>query len=151
MFVGASVSEREKATFKAVHYTTTDFCGSGASVVASEMLGYGQKVAHDDGKSLDARSNASSIPQFPGEHPLSHEAALYKDQLEARLADRGLLAVAQGHPPPATLTIVDTDLSALPALPVAHRDHQRRLETRTRITAQNTANAESRYNLTMRA
>ena len=115
------------------------------------MSGYGQKTSHDDGKSLEARPNVSSIPQFPGEHPLSHEAALYKDQLEARLADRGLLAVAQGHPPPATLTIVDTDLTALPALPVGDRDYQRRLETRTKITAHNTANAESRYNLTMRA
>ena len=49
-------------------------------------------------KSEDATGDME-FPQFPGEDFLAHAATLYLEQADARLAGRGLLAVAQGHAP----------------------------------------------------
>ena len=91
-----------------------------------------------------AALGVGDFPQFPGEDFLAHAATQFQEQAEARLANRGLLAVAEGHPPTAVKCIVDVDLTALPELPPSHRDYHRRLESRTKVEAQNTANAEKR-------
>ena len=64
----------------------------------------------------------ADLPAFPGEDFLAHDAVAWKEKAEARLAGRKLLAVAQGHTPPAVQWIKDTDLSQLPSLPVDHRE-----------------------------
>ena len=98
------------------------------------------------------KHTASGVfPQFPGEDFLAHAGTQYKEQAEARLASRSLLAVAQGDYPPSVKSIVDVDLDSLPELPVDHRDYTRRQETRIKIQTQNAANAEKRYDLLMTA
>ena len=98
------------------------------------------------------KHTASGVfPQFPGEDFLAHAGTQYKEQAEARLASRSLLAVAQGDYPPSVKSIVDVDLDSLPELPVGHRDYTRRQETRIKIQTQNAANAEKRYDLLMTA
>ena len=45
----------------------------------------------------------------------AHAATQYKEAMDARLAGRGLLAVANGGYPNAVRAIVDIDLTRLPA------------------------------------
>ena len=68
------------------------------------------------------------FPQFPGEDFLAHAATLYLEQAEARLAGRGLLAVAQGHPPANVQRIVDESLDDLPLLDATHKDYVSEVE-----------------------
>ena len=86
-------------------------------------------------------SNKDDIPQYPGEDVHAHAATQYREAVEARLATRGLLVVANGGMPATATAIVDVDLSRLPMLPVTDRDYSRRLETRIKIEAANSANA----------
>ena len=88
---------------------------------------------------------------FPGETPLRHEAHIWLESAEARLAAKGLLTVANGGQYAAARQIVDIPLNDLPALPAEHRDYERRNEVRIRIGIENQKNAEKRYELTMRA
>ncbi len=97
------------------------------------------------------KGNVTKFPIFPGENFLAHAGAQYLENAETAFALRGLLAAAQGQPPESTASIVDIDLATLPELPVAHRDHERRKESRIRVAAQNQANAARRYSLTMTA
>eukprot|EP00966_Prymnesium_polylepis_P258023 5960107-Prymnesium_polylepis.4 len=95
------------------------------------------------------RSDDTDFPQFPGEDFLAHTAEQYREVAEARLATRHLLAVAEGYPPASIKSIIDVDLSKLPSLPADNRDYQCREETRIKIMAQNQANAEKRFTMTM--
>ena len=107
-------------------------------------------AAVSGGKDPDkADLDTSSFPQFPGENFLAHEATQYKEQAEARFAQRQLLAVAQGFDPPSATSIVDVNLDELPELHESHRDHHRRHEARIKIMAQNKSNAEKRFQLVM--
>ena len=99
-------------------------------------------------ESSDAKAR-QDYPQFPGEEFLSHTAAVYQEQMEARFASRGILASAQGFESEAAKAIVDIDLNQLPALPASHRDHERRNEARIKYAAQNKANARKRFTITM--
>ncbi|KAL1508545.1 hypothetical protein AB1Y20_004644 [Prymnesium parvum] len=73
---------------------------------------------------LDSTSTGDlTLPKFPGETPLRHEAQEWLETAEAKLAARGLLAVANGGEPAATRQIVDVPLDALPELPADHRGH----------------------------
>ena len=100
---------------------------------------------------VTSSSKELSLPDFPGEDFLAHAGTQWLESAEAKLAGKQLLAVAQGHEPPAVKCIVDIDLSELPTLPTSHRDHDRREETRIKVKAQNKANAEKRLNLTLTA
>lgn len=101
---------------------------------------------------LDSTSTGDlTLPKFPGETPLRHEAQEWLETAEAKLAARGLLAVANGGEPAATRQIVDVPLDALPELPADHRDYERRLETRIRMQIENQKNKEKRFQLTMAA
>ena len=79
---------------------------------------------------VTSSSKELSLPDFPGEDFLAHAGTQWLESAEAKLAGKQLLAVAQGHEPPAVKCIVDIDLSELPTLPTSHRDHDRREETR---------------------
>jgi hypothetical protein len=93
-------------------------------------------------------TSSADLPQFPGDQDvLAHVATAYRNAAEARLASRGLLAVAQGGMPPAAAQIIDVDLTELPELPADHRDHNRRKESRIRIIATNRANDVKRKQL----
>jgi hypothetical protein len=81
----------------------------------------------------------------------AHAGQQYREQAEARFASLGLLAVANGQPHANVRAIVDVDLADVPALPVGHRDDERRMETRTKIKAQNQANEERRFTIQMDA
>ena len=96
-------------------------------------------------------SGIDDFPQFPGEDFHQHAGALYKEQAEARLGGRGLLAVANGGIPAEAERIVDVDLSDIPELPAAHKDYHRRLELRIKVASANRANDIARYQTTMRA
>ena len=69
----------------------------------------------------------------------------------AKLGDLKLLAVANGRDHPTAACIVDVDLATLPELPPEHRDYSRRVETRSRMIAQNESNDRKRYTITMDA
>ena len=71
--------------------------------------------------------------------------------MDARLAGRGLLVVANGGQPNAAKSIVDIDLTRLPPLPETHRDYSRRQEARIKIEATNAANAQKRIQLMLEA
>ena len=105
----------------------------------------------DKSKNHQNSTSEFELPQFPGEDFLAHAAAQWKEQAEARLAKRHLLTVAHGQEPASAKCIIDVDLTALPMLPVGHREYHRRMETRIKTETQNTANAEKRYTITMEA
>ena len=95
---------------------------------------------------MTEKHTASGVfPTFPGEDFLAHAGSQYKEQAEARLAARSLLAVAQGDYPPSVKSIVDVDLSTLPELPYqwsivtirADRRHALRSWRRTQPTVRN--------------
>ena len=100
------------------------------------------------GKSSTLFETSTDLPQFPGDQDvLAHVATTFRNAAEARLASRGLLAVAQGGMPPAAAQIINVDLAELPELPVDHRDHNRRKETRIRTITANKANDVKRKQL----
>ena len=101
--------------------------------------------------SKNATADVYSFPQYPGEDCLAHAATQFIEAAEARLATRSLLSVAQGDEPPSVKCIIDVDLSELPELPPEHRDYHRRMDTRSKIKAQNRANDQKRFQLTMEA
>ncbi|KAL1524300.1 hypothetical protein AB1Y20_019203 [Prymnesium parvum] len=63
---------------------------------ASHALG----SAHDD-QCPPAGGRGLQFPPFPGENPLQHEAQIWLEIAEARLASAGLLVVANGGTPAA--------------------------------------------------
>ena len=89
-------------------------------------------------------NDVANLPAFPGEDFYSHAASAYREQVEARLAELGWLAAAQGLQSEAVKAIVDIDLTRLPELDPADRDYNRRLETRIKLEAQNEANRQRR-------
>ena len=100
------------------------------------------------GKSSTLFNTSTDLPQFPGDQDvLAHVATTFRNAAEARLASRGLLAVAQGGMPPAAAQIINVDLTELPELPVDQRDHNRRKETRIRTITANKANDVKRKQL----
>jgi len=114
---------------------------------ASHALG----SAHDDQCPPAGGRGGLQFPPFPGENPLQHEAHIWLEIAEARLASAGLLIVANGGTPAAARHILDVPLDQLPPLPPDHRDFERRIETRIRIETENRKNAARRYDLTMAA
>ena len=64
------------------------------------------------------------LPQYPGEDVLAHAGQQWLEQAKPRLADAGLLAVAEGHDPPDVECIVDVDLVLLPSLPISHKEYR---------------------------
>ena len=102
-------------------------------------------------KILNKSDSQRSFPVVPGELCLAHAGSQYKEQAETRLANLGLLAVAQGFDPPNVKCIVDVDLDDLPELPHDHKEYQRRHETRIKVKTQNRANAIKRHTLRMEA
>ena len=106
-------------------------------------------MAPDSGTPDKNLEHSAQLPEFPGEEFLAHAGSQWKEHADARLANLKLLAVAMGFPPPSVASIVDIDLASLPPLPIGHRDYERRLEARTKIMAQNKANAEKRFRYTM--
>ena len=58
-----------------------------------------------------ASNDVANLPAFPGEDFYSHAASAYREQVEARLAELGWLAAAQGLQSEAVKAIVDIDLT----------------------------------------
>ena len=92
-------------------------------------------------------NDVANLPEFPGENFFSHAATAYKEQVEARLAELGWLAAAQGLQSEAVKAIVDIDLTRLPELEPTHREYHRRMETRIKVEAQNEANRQRRCSI----
>ena len=97
----------------------------------------------------DSTTANSNFPEFPGENFLAHAAAQFKEKMHTALADKGLLATAQGGEHASVKAIVDVDLALLPSLPPGDREHHRREETRIKVGAQNKANEINRWDLRM--
>ena len=57
--------------------------------------------------------DTASLPQFPGENFLSHAAAIFQEQVEARFAELGWLASAQGLQSEEVKAIVDAGCAAV--------------------------------------
>ena len=81
-------------------------------------------VAGSDPKSGLKPIRIDDFPQCPGEGFLQHAAAVFRETAESRLANAGLLAIAQGHDPYAVTSIKDTDMSSIPTLPPTHSHSQ---------------------------
>ena len=94
---------------------------------------------------------SKELQQFPGEECHAHVGAQWWEHAEAILAGLHLLAVAQGYEPASARHIKDINLAEIPELPTNHRDHQRRLESRIKVKAQNESNAEKRRTLKLEA
>ena len=62
-------------------------------------------------------SDVAILPEFPGENFFSHAATAYREQVEARLAELGWLAAAQGLQSEAVKAIVDVDTGVKSADP----------------------------------
>ena len=73
-------------------------------------------MATADATTIKTSGSDDFLPTFPGEDPLKHAGAAWLENAESALAKRSLLPVAYGDPPPALKTIIDYDLSGLPAL-----------------------------------
>ena len=128
----------------------TTLCGSGGTGIALKMSTAMAAGDAGSGKSSTLFETSTDLPQFPGDQDvLAHVATTFRNAAEARLASRGLLAVAQGGMPPAAAQIINVDLTGLPELPepVDHRDHNRRKETRIRTITANKANDVKRRRL----
>ena len=126
----------------------TTLCGSGGTGIALKMSTAMAAGDAGSGKSSTLFETSTDLPQFPGDQDvLAHVATTFRNAAEARLASRGLLAVAQGGMPPAAAQIINVDLTELPELPVDHRDHNRRKETRIRTITANKANDVKRKQL----
>ena len=103
--------------------------------------------AYATGKHSDTTTLAA-FPQIPGEDCLAHAGALYMEQVDARLADLGLLAVAKdGADPDSVKALIDYDLSLCPELAPTHPQYHRNLETRMRYNMHNASNAQKRLSL----
>ena len=109
----------------------------------------GAAPVSDDSNRASDNSAGRSLPEFPGEDFLAHAATQWMEKAEARFGS--LLPVAQGKDPAAVLQIIDVELDDIPPLPAAHPQHERRLEYRKKVEAQNRANALKRYQLIMDA
>ena len=90
-------------------------------------------------------TSAGSLPEFPGSDFLAHNAATWMENTIATLGDLKLLAVANGREHPDAACIVDVEL--MPELPPDHPQHTHRMETRSRIIAQNEANDRKRHTI----
>jgi len=101
---------------------------------------------------LDSTISLAAFPQMPGEDFLAHAGVQYWEQVNARLADMGLLAVAkEGADPDSVKELIDFDLSLVPALPPTHPHYHRNLETRMRYQQHNDANHQKRLALRYKA
>ena len=87
----------------------------------------------------------------PGEDALLHTRIEWKDSAIYRLADAGLLAVAEGEIPSEATEIVDVPLDEYPILPSDHPHFYRNHTERLRISATNKANKIKRRNITLRS
>ena len=119
--------------------------GAGRSPLGFEAMA-GVRDSSASGKFFESNTHGA-FPQFPGEDFQAHSAAQYKEQIDARLADLGLLAVAQGHDPASVKSIIDYDISVLPVLASTHRDFVRTQETRMKWLVFNASNEEKRQAL----
>jgi len=97
---------------------------------AAAAMQLGARAGSDQTSSgtLSTTTESMDFPQFPGEDFLAHTATQYLEAAEARFAKLKLLAVAEGHDPPAVKAIIDVDLDSIPELPQSHRDYHRRME-----------------------
>ena len=75
-----------------------------------------------DAAEHDKSGADSALPDYPGEDFLAHSGSHWLELAEARLTTAGLLHVANGYPPHSVGQIIDVDLTALPMLPIGHRD-----------------------------
>ena len=100
-------------------------CGTGGGRIAALPWSSTATMAGGDADTTNKTLSTQLFPQHPGEEPHAHSATQYKEAAEARLAEKGLLAVAQGEEHSSVKAIVDVDLSLLPALPATDRDYHR--------------------------
>ena len=109
------------------------------------------RCSHNLSGAKQLSKSSIELPPFPGEEPLSHAAAQWREAVESRLAAAQLLGVAEGGLPPAAEQIIDYPLDQIPELPAEHRDHERRRETRIAKLLENKVKEHKRHHLTMSA
>jgi hypothetical protein len=99
---------------------------------------------------MAANSNDQEIkkfPDFPGEHVLAHEGAEWMKSAFAALAAARLAVTAETGDLLALEEIIDIPLSAMPMLAMGHRDFERRMVDRLKISQDNTRNHLKRRRL----
>ena len=90
----------------------------------------------------------AAFPQLPGEDFLAHAGAQYLEQVDARLADLGLLSVAKdGADPDSVKQLIDFDLSLIPTLPATHPQYLCTMENRMKYQQHNASNEQKRLSL----
>ena len=118
------------------------------SVVATPVA-----VAHTRGvsASMAADSNDSGTLKkfldFPGEHVLAHEGAEWMKSAFASLAAARLAVTAETGDLLALEEIIDIPLNSMPMLALGHRDYERRMVARLKISQDNTRNHLKRRRL----
>ena len=127
-------------------------CGSTGGGAVGDSTTYGQDNMTKDTDATSDRyttASAGALPEYPGTDCLAHQAATWMENTTAVLGDLKLLAVANGREHPDAACIVDVEL--LPELSPEHPQYTRRVEARSRTTAQNDSNARRRYTIQMDA
>ena len=103
-----------------------------------------------DAKDDQTRISTTSgliLADHPGPHPKAHEARVWLRNTKARLGR--LLPVAEGKESPTAALIIDHDLTKVPMHPANHRNHDKRLETRMKLTRENEIMMRKRFDIQM--
>ena len=88
------------------------------------------------------------LPEYPGEDAYKHSSTQWRESAEARLGKRGLLAVANGRPPPECASLIDYPLHLLAPLDPAAPDAEKKLVERMKLEEHNARNAATRQRIT---
>ena len=87
--------------------------------------------------SNDSKLGKSKIADFPSEHVLAHEGSEWQKSARSTLA---AVHLAETGEVPMLEEIIDMPLDALPMLALGHRDYERRMVDRLKLTQENTKN-----------
>ena len=90
--------------------------------------------------SNDSKLGKSKIADFPSEHVLAHEGSEWQKSARSTLAAVHLAVTAETGDVPMLEEIIDMPLDALPMLAMGHRDYERRMVDRLKLTQENTKN-----------
>ena len=74
----------------------------------------------DKGNDLGNTKGKITLPPFPGQDALLHEANKWREVRDDCLTEHGLLDVARGGEPRGIADLVDYDLSSMPFVPAGH-------------------------------
>ena len=100
---------------------------------------------------VQTSSDDDFLPEFPGEDAYKHAGTQWKEDAEALLGKRGLLAVAYGDPPPSCAALIDYPLGGLAPLDPTDPYYETRMIKRMQLEEHNAKNAALRLQATLGA